>query len=81
MGFDLGFSQWLIQFYFLEELAAIFSGRIFSATLIAAVGIYFYRIKQLKIFFFICLVTGLGDLLGNFLKDIFLQPRPCYNLI
>ena len=81
MGFDLGFSQWLIQFYFLEELAAIFSGRIFSATLIAAVGIHFYRIKQLKIFFFICLVTGLGDLLGNFLKDIFLQPRPCYNLI
>lgn len=81
MGFDLGFSQWLIQFYFLEELAAIFSGRIFSATLIAVVGIYFYRIKQLKIFFFICLVTGLGDLLGNFLKDIFLQPRPCYNLI
>jgi undecaprenyl-diphosphatase len=81
MGFDLAFSQWLIQFYFLEELAAIFSGRIFSATLIAAVGIYFYRIKQLKIFFFICLVTGLGDLLGNFLKDIFLQPRPCYNLI
>jgi len=71
MDFDLSFSEWLIQFYFLEELAMVFSGRLFSATLIVAIGIYFYKIKKLRIFFFICLVTGLGDLFGNFLKDIF----------
>ena len=81
MDFDLSFSEWLIQFYFLEELAMVFSGRLFSATLIVAIGIYFYKIKKLRIFFFICLVTGLGDLFGNFLKDIFLQPRPCFSLI
>ena len=27
------------------------------------------------------MVTGLGDLLGNFLKDLFLQPRPCFSHI
>ena len=81
MGFDLSFSQWLVQFDYLNELATIFSGRFFSGTLVACIGIYFYRIKKLKIFFFICLATGLGDLLGNFLKDLFLQPRPCFSHI
>ena len=81
MGFDLSFSQWLVQFDYLNELATIFSGRFFSGTLVASIGIYFYRIKKLKIFFFICLATGLGDLLGNFLKDLFLQPRPCFSHI
>ena len=81
MGFDLSFSQWLVQFDYLNELATIFSGRFFSGTLVVSIGIYFYRIKKLKIFFFICLATGLGDLLGNFLKDLFLQPRPCFSHI
>ena len=81
MGFDLSFSQWLVQFDSLNELATIFSGRFFSGTLVASIGIYFYRINKLKIFFFICLATALGDLLGNFLKDLFLQPRPCFSHI
>ena len=81
MGLDLSFSEWLVQFNHFNDLAIIFSGRIFSGTLIAGIGIYFYRIKKLKIFFFICLATGLGDLLGNFLKDLFLQPRPCFSHI
>ena len=81
MGLDLSFSEWLVQFNYFNDLAIIFSGRVFSGTLIAGIGIYFYRIKKLKIFFFICLVTGLGDLLGNFLKDLFLQPRPCFSHI
>ena len=81
MGLDLSFSEWLVQFNYFNDLAIIFSGRVFSGTLIAGIGIYFYRIKKLKIFFFICLATGLGDLLGNFLKDLFLQPRPCFSHI
>ena len=81
MGLDLSFSEWLVQFNYFNDLAIIFSGRVFSGTLIAGIGIYFYKIKKLKIFFFICLATGLGDLLGNFLKDLFLQPRPCFSHI
>jgi len=81
MEIDLSFSQWLSQFDHLNDLALIFSGRVFSGSLIAGIGIYYYRIKKFKIFLFICLATGFGDLLGNFLKDLFLQPRPCYSYI
>lgn len=79
MSFDILFSEWIYQFYFLKDIAEVFSGRIFSGTLVACIGLYFFKIKKFKIFLFICLATGLGDLTGNILKDLFLQPRPCFN--
>ena len=79
MNIDLLFSEWVYQFYFLKDVAEVFSGRVFSGILVASIGIYFFKIKKLKIFLFICLVTGLGDLTGNILKDFFSQPRPCFN--
>ena len=78
MNFDLIFSEWLIQYYFLKDIAEVFSGRIFSGTLVFFIGLYFFKIKQFKVFIFICLATGAGDLVGNILKDLFLQPRPCF---
>lgn len=79
MNIDLVFSEWVVQFYFLSDLAEFFGGRIFSGTLVLSLGIYFYKIKQFKTFIFICIATGLGDFVGNILKDFFAQPRPCYN--
>ena len=79
MSFDILFSEWIYQFYFLKDIAEIFSGRIFSGILVACIGLYFFKIKKFKIFLFICLATGLGDLTGNILKDLFMQPRPCFN--
>ncbi len=79
MSFDLAFSQWLYNFYFLSDLAYLFSGRIFSGFVLFSIGFYFYKIKQLKTFIFICVITGLGDFIGNLLKDVFLQPRPCFS--
>ena len=78
MNFDLIFSEWLIEYYFLKDIAEIFSGRIFSGTLVFFIGLYFFKIKQFNVFIFICLATGAGDLVGNILKDLFLQPRPCF---
>ena len=79
MSFDLMFSEWLIQFYFLKDIAEVFSGRIFSGTLVIITGIYSIKVKQFKTFIFICLATGIGDLTGNILKDFFQEPRPCFN--
>ena len=81
MNIDLLFSEWVYQFYFLKDVAEIFSGRVFSGILVASIGIYFFKIKKFKIFLFICLATGFGDLTGNILKDLFAQPRPCYSYI
>ena len=79
MNIDLLFSEWVYQFYFLKDVAEIFSGRVFSGILVASIGIYFFKIKKFKIFLFLCLATGFGDLTGNILKDFFSQPRPCFN--
>ena len=79
MNIDLLFSEWVYQFYFLKDIAEVFSGRVFSGILVTSIGIYFFKIKKFKIFLFICLATGFGDLTGNILKDFFSQPRPCFN--
>ena len=79
MNFDLMFSEWLLQFYFLKDIAEVFSGRFFSGTLVILIGLYSLKVKQFRIFIFICLATGIGDLTGNILKDFFQEPRPCFN--
>ena len=61
MNIDLIISEWIVQFYFLSNLAEFFGGRIFSGVLVLGLGIYFYKIKKLKIFLFICISTGFGD--------------------
>ena len=71
MNIDLIISEWIVQFYFLSNLAELFGGRIFSGVLVLGLGIYFYKIKRLKIFLFICISTGFGDFFGNILKDLF----------
>ena len=81
MNIDLIISEWIVQFYFLSNLAEFFGGRIFSGVLVLGLGIYFYKIKKLKIFLFICISTGFGDFIGNILKDLFAQPRPSYSYI
>ena len=81
MNIDLIISEWIVQFYFLSNFAEFFGGRIFSGVLVLGLGIYFYKIKKLKIFLFICISTGFGDFFGNILKDLFAQPRPCYSYI
>ena len=78
MNIDLLFSEWVYQFYFLKDVAEIFSGRVFSGILVASIGIYFFKIKKFKIFLFICLATGFGDLTGNILKELLSDTRPCY---
>ena len=74
MNFDLMFSEWLLQFYFLKDIAEVFSGRFFSGTLVILIGLYSLKVKQFRIFIFICLATGIGDLTGNILKDFFQDP-------
>ena len=81
MDIDLIFSEWIIQLYFLSDYAEFFGGRIFSGMLVFGLGIYFYKIKKFKIFLFICICTGFGDFVGNILKDLFAQPRPCFSYI
>jgi undecaprenyl-diphosphatase len=81
MDFDLVFSEWIVQLYYLSDFADFFGGRIFSGVLVFGLGVYFYKIKKFKIFLFICICTGFGDFVGNILKDLFAQPRPCYSHI
>jgi len=57
MNIDLLFSEWVYQFYFLKDVAEVFSGRVFSGILVASIGIYFFKIKKFKIFLFICLAN------------------------
>ena len=79
MNLDLAFSLWIYNFYFLSDIAQVLSGRLFSGFLVILIGLYFLKIKKFKTFIFICLITGFGDFLGNMLKDIFSQPRPCFS--
>ena len=55
----------------------------FSVPLLVAIVIYIawkYKANGWLLGLLILLTTGISDLIGNTLKDIFLQPRPCLEL-
>jgi PAP2 superfamily. len=78
MNIDVEFSIWFAQFQYLDSFFSFISTRWFAAILVLLAGVYFYHIKQLKIFVFICIATSLGDLTGNILKELLSDTRPCY---
>ena len=78
MNIDVEFSIWFAQFQYLDSFFSFISTRWFAAILVLLAGVYFYHVKQLKIFVFICIATSLGDLTGNILKELLSDTRPCY---
>ena len=78
MNIDVEFSIWFAQFQYLDSFFSFISTRLFAAILVLLAGVYFYHVKQLKIFVFICIATSLGDLTGNILKELLSDTRPCY---
>ena len=78
MNIDVEFSIWFAQFQYLDSFFSFISTRWFASILVLLAGVYFYHVKQLKIFVFICIATSLGDLTGNILKELLSDTRPCY---
>ena len=78
MSLDIEFSIWLAQFQYLDGFFSFISTRWFASILVLLAGVYFYYLKKLKIFVFICLATSFGDFAGNILKELLSDTRPCF---